>query len=561
MGVILLELIGGLGLFIAGMNMMSRGIEKVAGSRLRAILEAFTKNKFLGLIVGMFFTAAIQSSSAATVMVVSFVNSGLMKLTEACGIILGANIGTTVTAMLVAFKLSAVAPLFIFAGAIMVNFMKKPMVRKSGEVVLGFGILFMGISAMSSAMASLRDIPKVIDMLANFTNPVLGVLLGLVITSVVQSSSVTVSILVVMASQGLVDLRICMFVILGCNIGACTSAVLASLSGNKNAKRTALIHLLFNVFGTILMFVLLIFFSDYIIEIVRVFSGHGNDSGNLGRNIAWSHFLFKVFQVIILYPFMDLVIKLTYKIIPGEDEKLSDDDFHLDFISDHILPDPTVAIPIAVQEMSRMAHMAFSNLNLSIKCLIENDKEDMKKVEATEKYIDYLSLDIPNLVKWRKFPSFGFTKTLFEQSMGGQFEFFEKHMLHHICSLKTLDDLLLFYNEYIGDMFGRSALYPCNEKSYVYLYKKDYASALAELNTLRDRVSRTLEEEQKRPEEKRMSDAILLALTNILFETDKMIDEIRCEKYERILEGIHQSILRWDAELKMYYPCFYTSVL
>lgn len=400
MGVILLELIGGLGLFIAGMNMMSRGIEKVAGSRLRAILEAFTKNKFLGLIVGMFFTAAIQSSSAATVMVVSFVNSGLMKLTEACGIILGANIGTTVTAMLVAFKLSAVAPLFIFAGAIMVNFMKKPMVRKSGEVVLGFGILFMGISAMSSAMSSLRDIPKVIDMLANFTNPVLGVLLGLVITSVVQSSSVTVSILVVMASQGLVDLRICMFVILGCNIGACTSAVLASLSGNKNAKRTALIHLLFNVFGTILMFVLLIFFSDYIIEIVRVFSGHGNDSGNLGRNIAWSHFLFKVFQVIILYPFMDLVIKLTYKIVPGEDEKLSDDDFHLDFISDHILPDPTVAIPIAVQEMSRMAHMAFSNLNLSIKCLLENDKEDMKKVEATEKYIDYLDEHISNyLVK------------------------------------------------------------------------------------------------------------------------------------------------------------------
>jgi len=180
---------------------------------------------------------------------------------------------------------------------------------------------------------------------------------------------------------------------------------------------------------------------------------------------------------------------------------------------------------------------------------------------SLKKYIDYLSLDIPNLVKWRKFPSFGFTKTLFEQSMGGQFEFFEKHMLHHICSLKTLDDLLLFYNEYIGDMFGRSALYPCNEKAYVYLHKKDYASALAELNTLRDRVSRTLEEEQKRPEEKRMSDAILLALTNILFETDKMIDEIRCEKYERILEGIHQSILRWDAELKMYYPCFYTSVL
>ena len=185
----------------------------------------------------------------------------------------------------------------------------------------------------------------------------------------------------------------------------------------------------------------------------------------------------------------------------------------------------------------------------------------LREQMSLKDYIDDLSLDIPNTAKHKKFPGFGYTRTQVEQSIGGQFEYFEKNMLHHICSIKTLDDLLLFYNEYIGDMFGRSALYPCNEKAYVYLYKKDYASALAELNTLRDRVSRTLEEEQKRPEEKRMSDAILLALTNILFETDKMIDEIRCEKYERILEGIHQSILRWDAELKMYYPCFYTSVL
>lgn len=397
---ILVELVGGLGLFIAGMNMMSRGIEKVAGNRLRAILEAFTKNKFLGLVVGLFFTAVIQSSSAATVMVVSFVNSGLMKLTQACGIILGANIGTTVTAMLVAFKLSAIAPIFVLVGAIMVNFMKTPMIRKSGEIVLGFGVLFMGISGMSSAMAALRDMPAVIDMLAKFTNPILGILLGLVITSVVQSSSVTVSILVVMASQGLVDLRICMFVILGCNIGACTSAVLTSFSGNKNAKRAALIHLLFNIFGTIIMIPILLFLSEYVIEIVKSFSGHGTDSGNLGRNIAWSHFLFKVFQVIILYPFMDFIIKLTYVLVPGEDEKADDDEFHLDFISDHKLPDPAVAILIAVQEMSRMAHMAFDNLNLAVKCLMENDQESISKVEETERYIDFLDENISNyLVK------------------------------------------------------------------------------------------------------------------------------------------------------------------
>lgn len=396
MGLILIELIGGLGMFIAGMNMMSRGIEKVAGNKLRGILEAFTKTKFLGLIVGLFFTAVIQSSSAATVMVVSFVNSGLMKLTEACGIILGANIGTTVTAMLVAFRISAIAPIFVFCGAIMVNFMKKPMVRKSGEVVLGFGILFMGISAMSSSMGSLRDIQAVINMLARFTNPFLGVLLGLVITSVVQSSSVTVSILVVMASQGLVDLRICMFVILGCNIGACTSAVLTSLSGNKNAKRAALIHLLFNVFGTILMFVLIMAFGEYIEEIIRFFSGHGADSATLGRNIAWSHFLFKVFQVLVLYPFMNGIIKLTYMIVPGNDVQDVGEGFHLQFISDHGLPDPSIAISLAIQEMSRMAHMAFDNLNLAVECLINNDRENSRKVEETERYIDYLDEQISN---------------------------------------------------------------------------------------------------------------------------------------------------------------------
>ena len=200
------SLIGGLGLFIAGMNMMSRGIEKVAGNRLRAILAAFTRTKFLGLVVGLFFTAVIQSSSAATVMVVSFVNSGLMKLTEACGIILGANIGTTVTALLVAFKLSAVAPIFVFAGAVMMNYIKKPFARKLGEVVLGFGILFVGISTMSSAMGELRQQPAVVGALQAFTNPFLGLLMGLVITSVVQSSSVTVSILVVMGASGLVTL-------------------------------------------------------------------------------------------------------------------------------------------------------------------------------------------------------------------------------------------------------------------------------------------------------------------------------------------------------------------
>lgn len=390
---IAVELLGGLGLFIAGMNMMSNGIEKVAGNKLRSILKAFTKNKFLGLVVGLFFTAVIQSSSAATVMVVTFVNSGLMMLNEACGIILGANIGTTVTAMLVAFKLSAVAPIFVCAGAVMLNYIKKPIIRKSGEIVLGFGLLFVGISTMSAAMGDLREIPEVIRFLGNFTNPFLAVLLGVVITSVVQSSSVTVSILVVMASQGLVDLHICMFVILGCNIGACTSAVLASIGGSKNARRAALIHLLFNIFGTILMFVLIMFFGSYIENVICFFSGHGQDSANLGRNIAWAHFLFKVFQVIVFYPFMNLIVKCTYLLVPGNDAEKEDSEFQVKFIG-AAHPNPAVAVYVAVQEMERMAHMAIDNLNRAVNCLITPDETERDNVFETEKYIDFLNREI-----------------------------------------------------------------------------------------------------------------------------------------------------------------------
>ena len=391
--VILITLLGGLGLFIAGMYMMSHGIEKVAGARLRKILETFTKSRSLGLFVGLFFTAVIQSSSTATVMVVTFVNSGLMALSNACGIILGANIGTTVTALLVAFRLSAIAPLFAFAGAIMMNFIPNQMVKKTGEIVMGFGLLFLGISNMSGAMATLRDIPSVIAFLSSFTNPLLGVLMGFVITSIVQSSSVTVSILVVMGAQGLVDLRICMFIILGCNIGACSSAMLAAVPCNKDAKRAAMIHVLFNVFGTVLMYVLLLFFAPQIEDAIRFISGVGRDSGSLGRNIAFAHFIFKVFQVIVFYPFMDQIIKLTYVLIKGEDAEESNGEYHLQYIG-NALPNPAVAIYMAKQEMERMAKLAIGNLDLAVDELLNEDHKKLDEIYKTEKYIDWLTEQI-----------------------------------------------------------------------------------------------------------------------------------------------------------------------
>ena len=393
MTLILIALCGGLGLFISGMNMMSRGIEKVAGDRLRSILEAFTRNRITGLLVGLFFTAVIQSSSAATAMVVSFVNSGLMNLSQASGIILGANIGTTVTALLVAFRLSAIAPILVLSGAVMMHYVRNTFTRKMGEVVLGFGMLFVGISTMSEAMTNLRGIPEVAGLLNGFTNPFLGVLLGTVITALVQSSSVTVSILVVMGSQGLIGLEICMFVILGCNIGACASAMLAAVGTRPEARRAALIHLLFNVFGTILMFVLLWFLPAQIASIVRSFSGAGQDARSLGRNIACAHLVFKVFQVIVLYPLMNLLIRLTYLIVPGNDEPVAESRFRVQYIGDPH-PNPAVAVLLAVEEMERMANMAIENLNISMNCLLTGEQEQLDKVHETELYIDYLDEQI-----------------------------------------------------------------------------------------------------------------------------------------------------------------------
>ena len=254
---IILGLMGGLGLFLYGMKLMSDSLEKAAGAKMRSILEFFTKTPLRGILVGTLFTAIIQSSSAATVMVVSFVNSGLMNLYQAAGVIMGANIGTTITSQLIAFNLSELAPVIIMAGIIMLMFCKKTKVQRTGEVLLGFGILFMGLNAMSTSMAVLKESPKVVEIMGSLDSHFLALFVGIVVTAVLQSSSATVGIILLLANQGLLDMRICFFIILGCNIGACVSALLAGLGGKRDAKRAALIHLLFNIIGTIIMYVVI----------------------------------------------------------------------------------------------------------------------------------------------------------------------------------------------------------------------------------------------------------------------------------------------------------------
>ena len=329
-------------------------------------------------------------------MVVSFVNSGLMNLYQAAGVIFGANIGTTVTSQLVSFNLSEIAPVFLLAGILGVMFCKRQSIVKICHIVLGFGVLFMGLSGMSSAMSGMRDMPEIVHILSSLTSPMLAILVGTILTAVIQSSSVTVSIVLLMANQGLLELPICLFIVLGCNIGACTSALLASLNGKKDAKRAAMIHFLFNVVGTVLMYLILKLAMNPVMDMLHMVSGT-----NSGRFVANAHTIFKIFQVIALFPFAGLIVKLTYVFVPGDDVKMDDrDNFTLKYIGEKTVFNPATAVVEVDKELKRMATLASDNLNRAMNALITLDEEDIDTVYTVEKNINFLNHSITNyLVK------------------------------------------------------------------------------------------------------------------------------------------------------------------
>ena len=382
----ILTMAGGLGLFLFGMELMSDSIGKVAGARLRRILEIFTTNRFMGMIVGIIFTGIIQSSSACTVMVVSFVNSGLMNLYQAAGVILGANIGTTITSQLVSFNLSKIAPLILLVGVVVMMFTKKEKVRKVAEVVVGFGILFVGLSTMSQAMANMKNEPQVVNLLMSLKNPFLATLMGFALTAIIQSSSVTVSIVLLLANQDLLPLPITLYIILGCNIGACATAMLASMTGKKDAKRAALIHLLFNIIGTVIIYIALFVAGDQIVELIKSISADN------GRFVANAHTLIKIAQVIMLFPFTGWLVKMTYLIVPGEDQKVGyRESYQLKYIGDKVVFNPATAVVEVVKELERMASLAEENLNRAMNALITLDEEDIEEVYEVEKNINFLN--------------------------------------------------------------------------------------------------------------------------------------------------------------------------
>ena len=384
------ELLSGLALFLFGMKYMSDSLQQAAGEKLRGVLDRCTRTKFIGVAFGALFTAFIQSSGATTVMEVSFVNAGILTLERSVGLTFGANIGTTITSQLVSLKLTAVAPFIIFIGSAVLMFGKKPLLKKIAAVIFGFGALFLGINFMTGALGQIPEYESLVRIFEYLDNPFIAVLLGLVLTVIVQSSSVTVTRLVgtVLDSSGLVEPLACLYFILGANIGSCTPAVMAAMNANRNAKRTAFIHVMFNVVGLVVISIILAFASRTIINGIMGISG----SGDFKRFVANADTLFKVFQTIILFPCSGLLVKLSKKVIHSKgNEEHDENEMVLKYIGVSGAPSSSTAMVEIVQEIERMALMVRENLEFSTRALLENDRSAADDVYKREKYIDFLS--------------------------------------------------------------------------------------------------------------------------------------------------------------------------
>lgn len=390
------SLLGGLALFLYGMQMMSNGLEAAAGNKMKQILEKLTANRFLGVLVGAGITAVIQSSSATTVMVVGFVNSGMMTLKQAVWIIMGANIGTTITGQLIALDVGELAPLFAFAGVALIVFVKKQKVHHYGLIVAGLGILFIGMEMMSGAMMPLRESEAFVSLMTKFSNPVLGILAGAVFTAVIQSSSASVGILQALAGSGLIGLSNAVYVLFGQNIGTCITAILAAIGTNRNAKRTTVIHLMFNLIGTVIFTVVCI--TTPLTALVESFT-----PGNVSSQIANMHTLFNIVTTLLLLPFGNYLAKAAVRILPEKQDEQADV-MHMEFIRpmetkrDTQIGLSAIAVTSIKKELHRMIDMAKENVEASFTAVKAGTTADLETVQEREEYIDYLNKEISKYI-------------------------------------------------------------------------------------------------------------------------------------------------------------------
>ncbi len=385
---IIIPFIGGLGMFIYGMQIMASGLENAAGNKMKSLLEALTRNKLMGVLLGAFITAVIQSSSATTVMVVGFVNAGIMNLTQAMGVIMGANIGTTVTGWLVSagewaefLQPSTLAPIAIAGGVLIMLTGKRKTSKDIASIIVGFGLLFVGISTMSDAVSPLREVPAFTNLFITLGgNPFLGILVGAGVTAIIQSSSASVGILQSLAAAGLIPFNAAIYIIMGQNIGTCVTAMLSSMGAKKNAKTAALMHLLFNIIGTIIFTtVAIVFFTT-----VNPVWGHANITQT---QISTVHTAFNIATTVLLFPASSWIIKLAKMISGVKEEEQDTNQVSLD---DRMLETPSIALQATISEIGHMGEVVKGTLEVAKRVLFTQKSDDIRRLKEDEEVVDKL---------------------------------------------------------------------------------------------------------------------------------------------------------------------------
>ena len=392
----IISVLGGLGLFLIGMKQMGEGLELAAGNKLRVMLQKITSNKFIAMLVGVLVTGVIQSSSATDAMVVGFVNAGLMDLNQCIGILFGSKIGTTVTSLILSFDIKAYVPLCTFAGAVIITFAKKNNYRYYGQILAGFGILFMGMSMMSANFGFLKNSEMFKDIVSSMSSPVLGLLVGMVFTGIIQSSSASVGILMSLAAAGLVSLDNCIYIIFGMNVGACVPVFLSSAGANRESKQVALSNFLISLFAAILISVLVMVLSPTAFAVPSLLNGIPFLRGNVPAQISAVHILFNVLLTIVFLPLSGAIIKLTKLILPDVDEEK--EKMETVYLDTRILTTPPMAVLSVENECKRLGELARKNYTYAMQAFFEGDARLIEKVEKNEKVIDFLTHEITRYI-------------------------------------------------------------------------------------------------------------------------------------------------------------------
>ena len=380
-------IVGGLGLFLYGMTIMSTGLQKAAGDKLKSIISMLTSNRFMAVTVGAIITMIVQSSSATTVMVVGFVNASMMNLAQAVGVIMGSNIGTTITAQIITFKIDEYAPLIIGLSVAVWLFTSNRKVKQFAEAAIGFGILFLGMSIMGDALNPLRELESFRNLLISFgEHQFLGILAGFAVTVAVQSSSATTGILLALASQGLIPISSGLPILFGINIGTTITAVLSSIGANRTAKRAAAIHVMFNLFGTIIFILLLQKPLYWAVTSINP----GTSAYAVSRQIANAHTIFNIVNTIIMIPFVGILVKLATKIIPGEEEQGEG----IKYIDDRILETPSIALASAMKETLHMGNVARESLESALDGIFSKSQKKIDETFRVEKIVNEMEREL-----------------------------------------------------------------------------------------------------------------------------------------------------------------------